>query len=504
MNPGIKPHITLLFILSVFTILLFVSFTFYVVLPGEKDNIKVLGLNISFPKPDEIFEKKDNYADISQIIEDNAVLVDTLSEETSENIEQEEIIKDTVRANADSLRLSTRKLEFPPGERNLLFPVFEALENAQRNNKVVHIVHYGDSQIEGDRITSFFRNRLQKKFGGNGVGLVPARQVYDFKYSILHDASENWYRYTIYGKRDTLIKHKRYGVLASFNTFTPQPADSVKVDTNVKKAWISVEKSPYSYANTKKFEQCRLFYGYNDYPFALNLFMNNEQVDSGIYKPTKEVKEINWVFNEPASNLKLEFEAIRSPEIYGITFDGLNGVAVDNVAMRGCAGLVFTKMDPLLFKDLLEKLNIKLMILQFGGNIVPNVRKNYGFYERWFYSQLNFIKTNAPDVEIIVIGVADMSRKKGNHYESYPNIKLVRNAMKNAAFKADAVYWDMFEAMGGENSMPSWVFAQPPLAGSDFVHFNPHGAKIIANMFYNAFIYEYNRYLRHKTITNSN
>jgi hypothetical protein len=60
--------------------------------------------------------------------------------------------------------------------------------------------------------------------------------------------------------------------------------------------------------------------------------------------------------------------------------------------------------------------------------------------------------------------------------------------------RADAVYWDMFEAMGGRNSMPSWVFADPPLASSDFVHFNVRGSKIIAQMFYNSLIYEYNLY----------
>jgi len=70
--------------------------------------------------------------------------------------------------------------------------------------------------------------------------------------------------------------------------------------------------------------------------------------------------------------------------------------------------------------------------------------------------------------------------------------------MKNAAFKADCGYWDLYEAMGGKNSMPSWVFAEPPLATTDFVHFNAKGAKIISKMFYNAFIFEYQQYLKSK------
>jgi lysophospholipase L1-like esterase len=156
--------------------------------------------------------------------------------------------------------------------------------------------------------------------------------------------------------------------------------------------------------------------------------------------------------------------------------------------------LVFTKMNPSLFSEMVKKLDVKLMILQFGGNIVPNIRKDYSYYEKWFYAQLNFIRQNAPDVQIIVIGVSDMSIKQGDSYVTYPNLVLVRDALKKATFRANAIYWDMYEAMGGENSMPSWVFAKPPLAGSDFVHFNQKGAQIIANMFYNALMDEYEQY----------
>jgi hypothetical protein len=52
----------------------------------------------------------------------------------------------------------------------------------------------------------------------------------------------------------------------------------------------------------------------------------------------------------------------------------------------------------------------------------------------------------------------------------------------------------MYKAMGGRNSMPAWVNADPPLAASDYVHFNPRGAKTIAQMFYNAFILEYQKF----------
>ena len=488
----VKPHITLLFLLSVFTLLLFIS----VIIP--KDGIAI-GANtrIQFFDPKELFTKEESYADISEIIEQNQFIADSLISDLALDVPEE--VFDTIRANADSLKSSVHSLEYPNNDRSILYPVFKSLETARSKQKVVRIMHYGDSQIEGDRITSFIRNRIQSKFGGRGVGLIPTSQLYDFSFSIFQDASDNWNRYTLYGKRDTLIKHKRYGIMAGFTSFTPQPHHNFDSSSPYRKAWVSINKSPYSYQNTKQFEQCRLLYGHNLDTFRLTLRVNDEVADSGSYAPSGNLKQIQWLFNEPVSQIHMDFESRISPEVYGIALDGKSGVAVDNIAMRGCAGLVFTKMDTTLFKSLVKKLDVKLMILQFGGNVVPNIRKDYGYYERWFYSQLKYIRKYAPDVEIIVIGLSDMSRKEGNRYESYPNIELVRDALKKATFKADAVYWDMYKAMGGHNSMPSWVFAQPALATKDFIHFTPRGAKIIANMFNNAFMYDYARYTKQKS-----
>jgi hypothetical protein len=487
-----RPHITLLFILSVFTVLLFTSLFI------PKEGIPLFGdMKIRFFSPEELFKPKTKYADISEIIALNQFVEDTTVVELP--VDTLPFAIDTLRANADSLKQSIRKIEFPEGNHQLLFPTFKAMENATTENKVVRIMHFGDSQIEGDRITSFVRNRLQKKFGGSGVGLIPASQLYDFSFSIFQDASDNWHRYTLYGRRDTNLTHNRYGIMAGFNTFTRQPIDSPAPEPSNKTAWISVNKSPYSYQNTKSFEQCRLFYGHNTDSFSLSLIVNDEIADSGFYSPSDGLRHIQWFFNEPVDNIYMEFGSNQSPEIYGIALDAKNGVAVDNIAMRGCAGLVFNKTDPSLFSELVSKMDVELMILQFGGNVVPNIRKNYDYYERWFYAQLAFIKQYAPGVQIIVIGPSDMSRKVNNHYESYPNIELVRDALKAATFRANAAYWDMFEAMGGENSMPSWVFAQPSLATKDFVHFTPRGAKIIANMFYNALMYEYSLYTRQNT-----
>jgi lysophospholipase L1-like esterase len=493
---SVKPSITLLFILSVLTILLVIAILF----PDDgviiSENIK-----LRFASPNDIFSVEDvEYADISDIIKDYSPVKDTLLSDTSDFTEEE--IPDTLRADADSLKQSIWKLQFPANNRRILDKAFKAFETSATASKPVRVMHFGDSQIEGDRITCFLRFSLQRKFGGMGVGLVPALQPYDFSFSINQQNSDNWLCYTIYGERDTSIATNRYGAMASFCRFGPD-TDSTLPLPKESESWVSFKSSAYAYSNTKKFQQCRIFYSNNTEPFIAELYQDDILVDADMYPPSASLKTIRWSFDEPTSKIKIAFKGTISPDIYGIALDGKSGIAVDNIAMRGSSGLVFSKMNADKVRSQLRELNVEMVILQFGGNVVPNITEDYTYYERLFSAQLKKIKQILPEVAIIVIGVADMSIKEKDRYVSYPNIEKIRNAMKKATLDAGAIYWDMYKAMGGKNSMPSWVFANPPLASKDFVHFNARGANIIANMFYNALMSEYANYKKHTENTSN-
>ena len=115
-------------------------------------------------------------------------------------------------------------------------------------------------------------------------------------------------------------------------------------------------------------------------------------------------------------------------------------------------------------------------------------------YGRWFTSQINRLKLSCPDAAFIVIGPSDMSTKIKDKYVTYEHLPAVVEALRNAALSTGCGFWDMYNAMGGYNSMPSWVNAEPELARPDYVHFSTRGARLISNMFYNALLLEYNNY----------
>lgn len=501
-----SPRKILTFTIAVFLILAILSFIF----PSE--GIKISdNYTINFIPFDEIINKQETHVkDISKILESTDI-----QEDTNEVSFEEKNINDFDSAIVDSqyvyyeplqLKIDSviRFLEFPNGKKTVLHSFFEELATIKGSNKLIRVMHYGDSQIETDRITRYLRNKLQLQFGGHGPGLVSAINAYEFELPMSQKSTGNWFRYTAFGRMDTSLNHNRFGVSANFARFSPQKDTVLQKFENQNilpapasyKAGILFKSSHLAYKSARVYSRCRMFYGYNTQELKVKVSADGQAFAEEVLPASQGLKVKQWAFQASPTELEFQFEANDSPEFYGFAFDGYSGVAVDNIAMRGAAGLMFTRMNAQLMAEMFNQLNPKLIILQFGGNVVPGQKDNYDFYRRRFSNQIKKLKRVAPGVSILVIGPADMSKKENDKYITYPNVPLIRDALKQAAFEDDCPFWDMYEAMGGLNSMPGWVFNEPPLAEKDFTHFTPQGSKYVAQMFYNAFIYEYNAYLR--------
>lgn len=479
---------------------------FLVSLFFPKEGIRINDeITLQFLTLDDIFGYDSiQYADISSILENSKAINDsaylTMLESLPEDPNEVYPGRDTVRANADSLKLRIHPIEYPERDNTLLYPFFRQMRRLKQTRNKLRIMHYGDSQIEGDRMTSFVRFKLQEQFGGSGIGMQPMVQLYGYQLSLRHTASDDWERYTAFGKVDSTLGHNRFGAMGCFTRFSPYPDSithaSMKEDLPVSEAWINLEQSLRAYRISRDFKTCRIYYGNATEPVYIEVWSDNELFDADFLEVSKGLKEKSWKFDEAPENLNIQFKSACSPDFYGIALDHEWGLSVDNIPMRGSAGLEFSKMDAALLRQMYEDMNVKLLLLQFGGNVVPYISEKSDYYEKWFYRELMTLKSLVPDMSIIVIGVADMSVKQKDDFVSYSSLENVRDALRNAAFSADCAFWDMYAAMGGENSMPSWVFADPPLASADFIHFNERGARVLGEMFYNAFIYDYNSYVR--------
>ncbi|WP_347841343.1 GDSL-type esterase/lipase family protein [uncultured Draconibacterium sp.] len=483
-----KPVQTLIYTLSVITLLAGVMW----LIPD--DGIEVGDFTFHMPTFAEMLVADDvEYTDVSAIIAQQFE-IDSLVDIELDTVAGDTVVEVVHRASYDSLVQTVHRIEMNQLGRENLYRFFEHL----KNDTLVRIMHYGDSQIEGDRITAFVRNKLQVKFGGTGVGLRPALQPYDYVFSAYQQNSANWKRYPIYGRVDSTVEHSRYGVMGAFSRYAPLATDTLPfVDSVLFEAEMNVSKSAISYKRTREYEQMRLFYGHAKRPVAVQVLAKGDTVLADTLAPDIDYAVLECSLPDSTSSVTLRFSGYDGPDVYGIELASTKGIIVDNIALRGSSGTIFTKADFQHSLKMYKDLNPKFFILQFGGNVIPYIKdqKAIDRYGRWFSSQIKRINALCPDAAILVIGPSDMSTKKKDKYLTYKHLPRVVDKLKEVSLANNCAYWDMYQAMGGHNSMPSWVNAQPELARPDYVHFSPRGARLVANMFYNALILEYNNYL---------
>ncbi|MDP4226172.1 MAG: hypothetical protein Q8910_07320, partial [Bacteroidota bacterium] len=472
--------------------------------------VKIGNFNFHFVKLDDfIHQKNPGYQDISFIMkQSSAIKADSLAAVYHQSIVLQGK-EDSIFSNksnyinvafqyqskgrlGDSLSALFFPLEFPQGNHRLIYSFFSSLYHLNQTRELIRVLHYGDSQIEGDRITSYIRNRLQESFGGGGIGLFPVVRGTNLSVSYAQNISGDWKSFSM--NNTSGHQHINWGMLGNYATLQKDKKN------NFYEGWIDLKRTNFSYPRSYAFHRCTFFYGDNTQPMAVTLLGNSGISRAGVLAPAKGINTQTWLLSTTPQQFTFRFWGKSSPKIYGIAFDDTSGVAVDNIPMRGSLGMNFTSMNIGFLKEMFHLLNIKLVIFQFGANVVPGLLTNYSFYERHLYYQLRLIRQIQPGLCVIVMGVSDMSRKNGENYESYPNIEKVRDAQRAAAFKAGCMFWDTYQAMGGKNSMPSWVFSNPSLARKDFVHFSPCGAKVIAEMFYNSLQREYRIYCKERSI----
>lgn len=404
-------------------------------------------------------------------------------EEQMARLEQEQ--RDLQNARQDSTMLarinrSEARIWFPNEDPTYLDNFFAALDNA--SNRHMRIVHYGDSQIELDRISCGLRETLQGKFGGRGKGWIPIVPIAG-NYTIATACSPQLRQGIQYSySEETRPRSNKGGPMA---TAAYLDGGSVTVIARASET----ERNHYS-----------LVHGYSQVKILSGNNSGNLNVSCGEVKETVAPCDhltVTTLNIDSTSNVKVNIAG--RGHLYGVLLDSPTGVAVDNVPMRGCTGTIFTRLAREEVADFYKQEFAPLIILQFGGNVVPYINeKNVDGVIKQLREQLAFFAEVAPESRILFIGPSDMATRKGGGLHTYKNLPMYIDRLKAMCLEAGVAYWDMYAVMGGWDSMVSW--ARNGWAGSDYIHFSTKGAERIADTLSGMLLLYYDYYtFRQKT-----
>lgn len=307
--------------------------------------------------------------------------------------------------------------------------------------KVVRVLHYGDSQIEEDRMSQQIREALQNKYGGSGAGLLPLAQTI--------------------------------------------PSRTVKQQLRMNDRWIQPAQGPKRYLvyGPKRDQRDDGMYGVMGQVAVMNdsLVKGSEELTAVCTPLDGRKRYTEWrVFADSSVHYSFAGDSVflsGRGRVYGLSQQSDTGVIVDNIPMRGCLGLVFTKMDREQLVTFYREQNVQLIIMQFGGNAIPS-NKNPGTIQgivKGLRQQVQYLRTCAPQASILFIGPSDMLTQIDGEWTTYPMVPYMDKLLRKMALEENIAYFSLYRWMGGAGSMARWQ--EIGLAGSDGVHFTRSGAR---------------------------
>ena len=344
-----------------------------------------------------------------------------------------------------------------------------ALKNSKKQK--VRIAHYGDSLIMGDIITEYLRNKFQMQYGGYGVGMLSI--VADdsrMKRTVTQTYSDDWtFASIVSGDRE------QYPLGMNGTVCVPKPG-----------SWVQYEASRV-FDNVSSFEVVRVLYSNSDRTSTVEYAFDNDQPKMVSLENGTGLKQLILDAKRKVTKVRIRFISGKAPYMYSVSLESTgNGVYVDNFSLRGNSGVSLLDIS----SDTYEKydwfVNYNLIILNFGANVSFSDRSAYTLYEKKMEEVIEKLKKVFPHTSFLLVAVGDKTMKKGNRFMTNPDIPFLIDIQKRIAEKTGIAFWNLWEVMGGDNSMYSWVNAEPPLAFRDYVHLNSEGGEIIANLLFEA------------------
>ena len=368
------------------------------------------------------------------------------------------ILKNLTAAERKRLDTLNRKIEFLSNVsvdgKTPLDAFFASLETV--SDSLVHIWYYGDSQIEGDRITQDLRHLLQKNFGGSGQGLVPFNDVASYRY--LETECQGLNKYNVFSHR------KSNGFGFSGIKYLVKTGDSMAAQSSLK------------ILSGLQFNKVYLLHDKDEKSMVRVLNHKKEETEVTLtgYK--------TLIYDGKCKALGIKFGQTTT-SFYGYLLEGQKGIQIDNCGIRGHSGDGLFSVSNSTLQQQAALLNTKLIVFHYGNNAIPYLKNEAHAAQvgNAFHKLFVKFRKALPQVSILVVSGGDMGRIIDEKPEPYPYAAALAAEMEKAAEKAGCAFFDMHAMMQANEGITGWV--KQGKASIDG-HLSAYGQKYFAQTLY--------------------
>lgn len=341
----------------------------------------------------------------------------------------------------------------------------------------ITVVQIGGSHIQAGMFSGQIRTRLQQMNGEMNAGWG---FMFPYRMSRTNTPFGYYIRYTGDWKTCRNVEMRKTCALGVGGIAATTSSDNAQLT-------ILLEKEN---ALDYRYNSVRIFYQSSDSIYTISadsaLVKNVLKTDDYIeFELTHRIDSLNLYIQKRAG-------AEGSFTLFGISAESApNGFLYHAIGVNGAHVPAFLRCD--LFEQQLSVLKPDLVILGLGINDAYGRKFSQADFESNYSGLIAKIRRAAPETAIVFT-----TNNDSYLYRRYVNKngEKVQQSMFKLADKFDAGVWNMYEVMGGFNSVVLWE--KNGLAQHDKVHFTREGYLLLGDLFFNALMQNFEDYLRNK------
>lgn len=346
---------------------------------------------------------------------------------------------------------------------------------------VTRVVHWGDSVIAADHITSAVRAKMQQRFGDAGHGFMLLAKP---NASYIHKAVEfrggdDWSRCYI------INKCKSDGLYGLGGT-------TVWSSGGAETTYRTADDTP----NGRKISKLELWYLAD--PKGGDLRVRIDRDEPIVVSTRADVAADAWhtiTMDDGPHALEVRAAGGGKVRMYGVVMErDVPGVVWDGMAQLGAFTSRMLYFDAAHIRDQIAHRDAGLLVFMFGGNDLLLSENRLDEYRETFRDMLKSFRAQPEPPNCLVMSPVDHGVREGQRVISNAMVEKITAIQRELAFEQGCGFFDTQAAMGGDGSVARWRRSNPPLISGDLAHLTDAGQKVLGHMLYVAILQRYVEY----------